>query len=108
MYDVTLTEAFIAGRERGSTWAKDAMAVEGADPKQVLAVEAIEAALGTDRGDTAHGFLRGVRDVVMALPPHARPNVIIEVAKSTPAPGVPRPRRGIFSRIRGTAYGEEE
>lgn len=108
MPDITLTEAFIAGRERGTAWAKDEMAVEGADPKVVLSIEAIEAALGSDRGDTAHGFLRGVRDVVMALPPHARPNVIIEVAKSAPAPGVSQQRRGLFSRFRATSYGEDD
>ena len=108
MHDVTLTEAYLAGRERGSSWATAALAAEGADPKQALAVEQIEAALGTDRGDTAHGFLRGVRDVVMALPPYARPNVIIEVARSAPPPGVPRQRRGIVSRIRASAFGDEE
>ena len=108
MHDVTLTEAFIAGRERGTAWAKDALSAEGADAKVVLSVERIEAALGQDRGDTAHGFLRGVRDVVMGLPPYARPNVIIEVAKSAPAPGVPRSRRGLFQRIRAASYGEDE
>ena len=108
MHDVTLSEAFIAGRERGTAWAKQAMAAEGSDPKHVLSAEAIEAALGTDRGTTAHGFLRGVRDVVMALPPYARPNVIIEVAKSTPAPGVPSQRRGLFKRIRAASYGEDD
>ena len=108
MADVTQTEAFITGRERGTAWAKDAMAVEGADAKLVLSVEAIEAALGSDRGDSAHGFLKGVRDVVMALPPYARPNVIIEVAKSTPAPGVPRQRKSIFSRFRAASYGDDD
>ena len=108
MHDVTLTEAFIAGRERGTAWARQALAAEGADAKLALAVENIQAALGSDRGDTAHGFLRGVRDVVMALPPYARPNVIIEVAKSVPAPGVPRPRRGLFQRIRAATNGEDD
>jgi hypothetical protein len=108
MPDVTLTAEFIAGRDRGAAWAKDAMAAEGADPKEVLSVESIEAALGTDRGVTAHGFLRGVRDVVMALPPHARPNVIIEVAKSAPAPGVPRQRKSILKRFRAASYGEDD
>ena len=108
MPDITLTEAFIAGRERGTEWAKEAMAAEGADAKVVLSAEAIEAALGPDRGDTAHGFLRGVRDVVMGLPPYARPNVIIEVAKSAPAPGLPRQRRGLFSRFRAATHGDDD
>jgi hypothetical protein len=106
--DVTLTEAVIAGRERGAAWAKEAMAVEGADAKVVLSAEAIEAALGSDRGDTAHGFLKGVKDVLTGMPPYARPNVIIEVAQSTPAPGVPRQRRGLFSRFRSASYGEDD
>jgi hypothetical protein len=108
MPDVTQTEGYLAGRERGTTWAKDALATEGADAKVVLSAEAIEAALGTDRGDTAHGFLRGVRDVLMALPPYARPNVTIEVAKSTPAPGIPQQRRGLFRRIRAASLGEDD
>ncbi len=108
MADVTLSEAFVAGRERGTTWAKDLLAVEGADPKVVLSAEAIEAALGTDRGETAHGFLKGVRDVLIGLPPYARPNVIIEVARSAPAAGVPRQRRGFFARLRSASYGEDD
>ena len=107
MPDVTLTEAFIAGRERGSAWASGILA-SGVDPKTALAVEAIEDALGSDRGDTAHGFLHGVRDVLMGLPPYARPNVIIEVAKAAPAGGAVRERRGIFKRIRAAAYGEDD
>jgi len=107
MHDVTLTEAFIAGRERGTAWAKQALA-EGTDAKHALSAEAIETALGADRGDTAHGFLRGVRDIVMSLPPYARPNVIIEVAKSSPAPGVAPQRRGLFKRIRAASYGDED
>jgi len=108
MHDVTLTEAFIAGRERGNAWAKEVLSAEGADAKHVLSAEAIEAALGSDRGTTAHGFLRGVRDVIMALPPYARPNVISEVAKATPATGVAQPRRGLFKRVRAASYGDED
>ena len=108
MPDVTQTEAFIAGRERGTAWAKDALAVEGADAKLVLSVETIEAALGTDRGDSAHGFLKGVRDVVMALPPYARPNVIIEVAKSTPALACRPAAQGRSSAASGLPSGDED
>jgi hypothetical protein len=108
MYDVADNPDFDAGRERGTSWAKEALAAEGANPREVLAVDEIEAAMGTDRGDTAHGFLRGVRDVIMTLHPYERPDVIIEVAQvARPAAG-PVQRRGIWKRIRATAYSDED
>jgi len=108
MYDIADNPDFDAGRERGTAWANAALEVEGADPREVLSAERIEAAMGADRGDTAHGFLRGVRDVIMRLHPYERPNVIIEVAKSANPSGQPAQRKGVWSRIRGTAYGDSD
>jgi hypothetical protein len=108
VYDVTDNPAFDEGRERGTAWAKEALDADEADPRVVLAAERIELALGSARGDSAHGFLRGVRDVLVGLHPYERPNVIIEVARSASPASVVVRRRSVWQRIRGTAYGDED
>jgi hypothetical protein len=115
-YDVNLSAAFIAGRDRGTEWAKGQVEVEGAVPAAVLDAERIHEALGSDRGETAHGFLRGVRDVIMSLHPYERPNVIIEVARtSSPTGAAPpqqglrvRPRRGLWARLHSLSTGSDD
>jgi hypothetical protein len=102
-YDVNLSEAFIAGRERGTQWAKAQVEADGAVPAQVLDADRIHEALGSDRGELAHGFLRGVRDVVMSLHPYERPNVIIEVARTSAPTGAAPPRQGLWARLRGVS-----
>jgi hypothetical protein len=108
VYDIGDNPEFDAGRERGAAWANAALEPTDADPREVLSAERIEAAMGAARGDAAHGFLRGVRDVIMRLHPYERPNVIIEVAKSARPAGQPVQRKSVWSRIRGSSCGDED